>query len=57
MKEELFKGYQKRLNALDEEIRGVVLNYAEELYIKQRCSKDEAIERAIAKAEMEKRKL
>lgn len=57
MKEELFKNYQKRLNALEEEIREEVLKYAEELYLNQKCTKDEAIDRAIAKAEMEKRKL
>jgi monoamine oxidase len=57
MKEELFKDYQKRLNALEEGIRDAVLNYAEELYLNQKCSKDEAIDRAIAKVEMEKRKL
>lgn len=57
MKEELFKDYQKRLNALEEGIRDAVLKYAEELYLNQKCSKDEAIDRAIAKVEMEKRKL
>lgn len=57
MKEELFKKYQKRLNALEEDIRDEVLKYVEELYLNQKCTKDEAIDRAIAKAEMEKRKL
>lgn len=57
MKEELFKDYLKRLNALDEDIRDTVLKYAEKLYLNQKCSKDEAIDRAIAKVEMEKRKL
>jgi hypothetical protein len=57
MKEELFKDYQKRLNALEEGIKDAVLKYAEELYLNQKCSKDEAIDRAIAKVEMERRKL
>lgn len=57
MKEDLFKDYQERLNVLDENIRAVALKYARDLYVDKKCSKDEALERGIVKAEMEKRKL
>ncbi|EKF53986.1 MAG: hypothetical protein ACTJGD_04685 [Mesonia hippocampi] len=57
MKEDLFKDYQERLNVLDENIRAVALKYARDLYVDKKCSKDEALERGIVKAEMEKRNL
>ncbi|WP_375580151.1 hypothetical protein ABWH96_03565 [Marivirga tractuosa] len=57
MEEYLFKDYKHRLNALDEDIRKLVLKYAEEFYVQDKCTKPEAIDRAIAKAEMERRKL
>ncbi|CAL66181.1 MULTISPECIES: hypothetical protein [Christiangramia] len=57
MKEDLFKDYQERLNVLDENIRAVALNYARDFYLNKNCSKEEAIERGIVKAEMEKRNL
>lgn len=57
MEEHLFKGYKHRLNALDEEVRMLVLKYAEEFYVHEKCTKAEAIDRAIAKAEIKKRNL
>lgn len=57
MKEDLFKDYQERHNVLDENIRAVALKYARDLYVDKKCSKDEALERGIVKAEMEKRNL
>ncbi|GAB3338001.1 hypothetical protein GCM10027429_23060 [Marivirga atlantica] len=57
MTEHLFNVYKHRLNALDENIRTLVLKYAEEFYVHDKCTKAEAIDRAIAKAEMKKRKL
>lgn len=57
MEEHLFKDYKHRLNALDEDVRMLVLKYAEKFYVHEKCTKAEAIDRAIAKAEMEKRKL
>ena len=57
MEEYLFKDYKHRLNALDKDVRILVLKYAEEFYIQDKCTKAEAIDRAIAKAEMKKRNL
>lgn len=57
MTDYLFEDYQQRLNALDEEVRKLVLKYAKELYSLEKCTKAEAIDRAIAKAEVEKRNL
>ncbi|SHM88707.1 Saccharopine dehydrogenase, NADP-dependent [Cyclobacterium lianum] len=55
--EGLFNDYKHHLNALDEDIRWLALKYAEEFYVHDKCTKAEAIDRAIAKAEMEKRNL
>jgi hypothetical protein len=57
MKEDLFKDYQERLNVLDENIRAVALKYARDFHLNEKCTKKETLERGIAKAEMEKRKL
>ena len=51
------KKLNQRLNVLDENIRAVALKYATDFYLKKKCSKEEAIERGIVKAEMEKRNL
>ncbi|WP_197055427.1 hypothetical protein [Gillisia sp. Hel_I_29] len=57
MKDDLFSDYQERLNVLDENIRALALKYATDFHLNNKCSKDEAIERGIVKAEMEKRNL
>ena len=57
MKKELFKDCSMRLNMLDENIRKLAVKYAEEYYITNQCSKEEALERGIVKAEMEMRKV
>ena len=57
MEEHLFKDYKHRLNALDKDVRMLVIKYAEEFYVHDKCTKAEAIDRAIAKAEMKKRNL
>ncbi|EIJ39896.1 hypothetical protein LDL79_10980 [Leeuwenhoekiella palythoae] len=57
MKDGLFKNYTKRFNILDENIRELAVKYAEEHYRKNQCSKEEALERGIVKAEMENRKI
>ena len=57
MKDELFKDCSMRLNMLDENIHKLAVKYAEEYYTTNRCSKKEALERGIVKAEMEGRKL
>jgi len=57
MKEDLFKDYQEKLNVLDENIRAVALNYARDFFVNEKCSKEEAIERGITKAEIANRKL
>lgn len=41
-----------RLNMLDENIRNLAVSYAEEYYTTNQCSKEEALERGIVKAEM-----
>ena len=46
-----------RLNMLDENIRESAVKYAEEYYTTNQCSKEEALERGIVKAEMEMRNL
>ena len=57
MKEHLFNDYKNRLNVLDEDIRAVALKYARDFYLTNKCSKEEAIERGITKAEIANRKL
>jgi hypothetical protein len=57
MTEHLFNDYKHRLNALDDDIRKLASKYAEEFYIQGKCTNEEAIDRAIAKAEMKKRNL
>ena len=57
MSEEKFIQYKDRLNVLDEDVRKAALKYAEEFLKEENSSKEEAIEKAIAKAEMEKRNL
>ncbi|GAB3344055.1 hypothetical protein GCM10027429_35430 [Marivirga atlantica] len=57
MEEHLFKDYKHRLNALDKDVRMLVLKHAKEFYVHNKCTKAEAIDRAIAKAEMKKRNL
>lgn len=53
----LFKKHQKRLNVLDERVRSAAMAYAEEFYSTRQCTKEEALERGIAKAELKKRNL
>ena len=57
MTEDLFKDYQERIDLLDENIRELTVKYAEEFYRANQCSKEEALERGIVRAEMEKRKI
>lgn len=54
---ELFEPYKKRLNVLSEEERLRAVKYAEEFYHRDKCTKEEALEKGIVKAEMEFRKL
>ncbi|APU70146.1 MULTISPECIES: hypothetical protein [Flavobacteriaceae] len=55
--EDLFKDYQERLNQLDENIRVAAVKYAVGFYSNKNCSKEEALERGITKAEMHNRKI
>ena len=57
MKEDIFKDYQERLNSLDENIRAVALKHTRDFHLNKNCSKEEAIERGITKAEIANRKL
>ena len=57
MEDDLFNDYQERLDVLGEDIRAVALKYARDFHLNNKCSKDDALERGIVKAEMEKRKL
>lgn len=52
-----FDEFQKRLNVLDEDIRSSALEYAAEIFAKENCTREEALEKGITKAEMEKRNL
>ena len=54
---ELFQQFAQRLDVLDESVRETALQYAEEFYEEGEGSREEALERGIAKAELEKRKL
>ena len=51
---EEFNSFEKRLAGMDEEIRMLALEYASEIYQDNDCSKEEALEKAIVKAEMKK---
>ncbi|TPE46197.1 cation diffusion facilitator family transporter [Pontibacter mangrovi] len=48
----LFEDHQPRLNVLEDLTRSMALRYAEEMYNDKHCSKEEALERGIVKAEM-----
>jgi uncharacterized membrane protein len=52
-----FNEFQKRLNVLEEEIRGRALEIAAEIFARGKISRHEALEKGISKAEMEKRNL
>ena len=54
---EEFKNFEKRLASLEDGVRILALEYASEIYHDHDCSREEALEKAIAKAEMEKREL
>ncbi|MCX2838431.1 hypothetical protein HC174_12180 [Salinimicrobium sp. CDJ15-81-2] len=54
---EQFEEFHQRLSVLDEEVREAVLNYAVSFYQDRNCTKEEALEMGIAKAELEKRNL
>lgn len=58
MKEkEDFRKFQKRLNVLDEDIRASALEYAAAIFAEEKCTREEALEKGISKAEMDKRNL
>ena len=50
-----FSEFEKHLSALDEEVRNVALQHAAEYFAENKCSREEALEKGIAKAEMERR--
>lgn len=52
-----FGEFEKRLSALDEDVRTVALQHAAEYYAENECTREEALEKGIAKAEIEKRKI
>lgn len=53
----LFEDHQPRLNVLGDLTRSMALRYAEEIYSEKNCSKEEALERGVTKAEMELKNL
>lgn len=57
MQSQLFDDYRQRLEVLVEDVRKEALKYAEEFYQNEKCTKEEALERGIVKAELEKRNL
>lgn len=52
-----FGEFEQRLGSLDDEVRVVALKYAAQYYAENRCSREEALEKGIARAELEKRRL
>lgn len=52
-----FREFEKRLSALDNDVRDLALQRASEYFAENKCSREEALEKGIAKAEMEKRKI
>lgn len=54
---DLFKDFEKRLGVLREEVRELAEQYGEEIYENEDCTKEEALEEGISKAEMELREL
>ena len=58
MKElEEFNEFTYRLEVLSESVRKAALNYAASFYRNENCTREEALEMGIAKAELEKRDL
>ncbi len=54
---DLFEDYQERLAMLEEPIAKIALKYAKEFYFEDQSSKEEALEKGIVKAQMEKQDL
>ena len=52
-----FSEFEKRLSALDEDVRTVALKHAAQYFAENKCSREEALEKGISKAEMEKRNI
>ena len=52
-----FEKFEKRLNSLDDDIRPRALQYASEFFADHDISREEALEKGISKAELEKRDL
>ena len=52
-----FEKFEKRLNSLNEDIRSRALEYAAEIFAEEEITREEALEKAISKAELEKRNL
>ncbi|WP_169578590.1 hypothetical protein [Salinimicrobium terrae] len=52
-----FEKFEERLNSLDEDIRSSALEYASQLFSKKNISREEALEKGISRAELEKRNL
>jgi hypothetical protein len=52
-----FDEFQKRLNVLDEDVRASALEYAAEIFAEESCTRAEALEKGISRAEMDKRNL
>lgn len=57
MEENDFEKFEKRLNTLDDEIRILALQYAAEIFAEEELTREEALEKGITKAELEKRDL
>lgn len=49
--------FKERLNVLKEPIKNTAVQYAETIFRQGNCSPEEAIERGITKAELDKRNL
>lgn len=52
-----FEKYEKRLTSVDAGIRSLALEYAAAFYAQGNITREEALEKGISKAELEKRDL
>ena len=57
MSKKLFQDHKKRLNVLEEPVRKSAIKYAEIFFKENNITIEEALEKGIAKAEMEQRNL
>ena len=50
-----FERFERRLGMLDKDVRCTALEYASQIFAQQEVSREEALEKGISRAELEKR--